>query len=342
MFSSTEVKTATVQLEYLNYVQNPPIGKEQLLGNACRSDDITFKNLGESWVENTKKNKAKFNSFKDKSIGKFFGKHKNTPIICAGSGPSLAKNGEQLKNRGDIPLISCLHNFHFFEDRDIPVDYYVTLDAGPLTVEEVYEGGKNPPEWYWERTKGKILFAYIGANPTLLEKWQGDIYFYNCPAFSHGIGDKINAIEKFNLYVVSGGNVLGACVYIGKAILGCNPIAFVGADFSFSYDKKFHAWNSKYDKDLGNITRTVDVYGQKIFSWNSYLGFKNYFEWMSMTVPGLYINCTEGGVLGSFYEGNIMSIQQMDLKTFFVMYQSYELLRDVVENPELDLIKVLY
>ena len=88
--------------------------------------------------------------------------------MLAGSGPSLVYNGEKLKNRGDMPLISCLHNFHFFEDRDIKVDFYVTLDAGPITITEVSEGGKHDADWYWERTKDCTLVAFIGTHPDLI------------------------------------------------------------------------------------------------------------------------------------------------------------------------------
>ena len=36
-----------------------------------------------------------------------------------------AHNVQDLKERGGIPLVSCLHNFNFFEDNDIDVDYYI-------------------------------------------------------------------------------------------------------------------------------------------------------------------------------------------------------------------------
>lgn len=337
----TKNKMATIHLEYANYIE-PPVPKENLYDTACRSDNMTFQKLGDLWVSNIEANHKKFGSFKDRSIGKLYGKYKYQPAVCAGSGPSLKNNGEELKNRGSIPLLSCLHNFHYFEDRDIPVDFYVSLDAGDVTVEEVYEGGSHDPDWYWERTKGKTLLAYIGSSPKLLEKWQGEILFYNAPAFANGIGERIAAIETFNMYVVSGGNVLGACVYIAKAIMGCNPIAFVGADFSFSYDRKFHSWDSKYDKDLGHVVRTIDVFSNKVYTWNSYYGFKCYFEWLSQTVPGIYINCTEGGTLGAYPDGNILTIKQMDLMMFLGMYHLHEQLEQICGDPAQSLVKVLY
>ena len=65
-------------------------------------------------LQEIKANKEQVGSFKDHGIGKLFGAHQYLPVVVAGSGPSLAGNGEQLKERGGIPLVSCLHNFHFF------------------------------------------------------------------------------------------------------------------------------------------------------------------------------------------------------------------------------------
>jgi hypothetical protein len=109
---------------------------------------------------------------------------------------ALKRNGADLKDRGEIPLISCLHNFHFFEDRDIKVDYYVTLDAGEVTIEEVSEGGSKTEEEYWAATEKHTLLAYIGTSPRLLAKWRGKILFFNCPTPAMGIDDEIEKIRE--------------------------------------------------------------------------------------------------------------------------------------------------
>lgn len=338
----SKIKKAEITLEYQNYIQSAPVAPQSLYKTAASSDEVTVNALGHIWLKNIQENHKKYGSFAEKSMGKLFGKFSQRPAIVAGSGPSLKKNGGELKDRAGLPLLSCLHNFHFFEDRDVAVDFYVTLDAGEVTVEEVYEGGSHEPDWYWERSKGKTLLAYIGTSPRLLEKWQGEVYFFNAAIPGYPVEKEIEAVEPFHLYVSSGGNVLGACVYIAKAIFGANPIAFVGADFAFSYDKKFHGWDSKYDKNLGHVLRSVDVFGNKVLTWGSYHGFKCFFEWMSESVLGIYINCTEGGTLGAFPEGNIMSLRQMDLCDFIRMYTLHEELRAACENPKIEEKKILY
>ncbi len=327
------VREELVKLEFQNVIDGPPVTPQVLYQQACSNDGITIQTWKEIWIKNVKENHAKFGSFKDKSIGLLFGKHKHMPAILVGSGPSLRHNANELKNKGDIPSVSCLHNFHFLEDSGTPADYYVTLDAGEVTIEEVYEGGSKTPDEYWDLTKNRILLAYIGTSPRLLEKWQGEIYFYNSPVPEEDFRKQLAEIEPFHCYVSTGGNVLGACLYIARGYLGCSSVAFIGADFSFSYEKKFHGWNSKYDKALGYVVKDVDVFGNRVLTWQSYKNFKGWFDQMSMTVPGTYFNCTEGGCLGSYPDGNIYQIKQMKLKSFIEMQNMHELLRGQATDP---------
>ncbi len=335
-------KTAEIILEYQNYIETPPVAPQTLYSQACSNDGVTISTWRPTWLANIKANKERFKSFKDHGIGKLYNKFKNMPAIVAGSGPSLKRNGASLKDRGDIPLVSCLHNYSFFEDNGVTPEYYVTLDAGPVVIEEVYEGGAKTPAEYWASTKNKVLLAFIGTDPKLFDHWQGEVYFYNAPVPDPDFLAQVEAIEPFNTYISNGGNVLGACMYIAKGIMGCNPIAYVGADFAFSYSKKFHAWDSKYDKSLGYVVKAVDVFGNKVLTWQSYSNFKGWFDYIAIQVPGLWVNCTEGGTFGAYPDGNIMAVKQMDLDDFVGMYTMNEVLRSQCESPELNEKRLLF
>lgn len=328
-------KRVEILLEYQNYIETAPVKPSDMYAQACTNDGVTINTWRKIWLDNIAANKKRFGSFKEHGLGKLFQKHKYMPAIVAGAGPSLKRNVQQLKGRGEIPLISCLHNYSFFEDNGHHADYYVTLDAGPVVIEEVYEGGKKTPEEYWESTKGKTLIAFIGTNPGLFDKWQGDVYLYNAPVPDPEFIAESEKIESFFTFVSNGGNVLGASMYIAKGIFGCNPIAFVGADFCFSYDKKFHSWDSKYDKSLGYVLKAVDVFGNKVLTWQSYNNFKMWFDYIATQVPGIWINCTEGGTMGSYPEGNIMAVKQMDLEEFNLMCRMHEQLAGQCNNPEI-------
>ncbi len=336
------MKTKQIICEYQNYIDQPPIQPKDLFANACESDTVTVNSWRPIWEKNIRSNHAKYGPFSDKSVGQLFGQASMQPVIVAGAGPSLKDNAEELKNRGDIKLISCLHNFHFLEDVGCPADYYVTLDAGEVTIEEVYEGGSKTPDEYWAMSKDRTLLAYMGASPGLLEKWQGKILFYNAPVPDEPFIKFTESVELFNCFVSNGGNVLGACMYIAKAFMGASIVSFIGADFCFSYDKKFHAWDSKYDKSLGNVLRVKDVFGNSVYTWRSYHNFKGWFEFVTMTVPGLYINCSEGGTLGAYPDGNIRSLIQMPLKDFCRQMTLYKEIEAQAKDSKVQEKKLLF
>jgi hypothetical protein len=334
-------KTANIQLELQPYIQHPPQALTQMYGSACSADATTVATWRVKWLSNITSNFKKYGPFASKGVGLLHQKWIGQTAIIAGSGPSLGLNIGKLKDRPKhIKLISCLHNFHAMEDNSAEVDYYVTLDAGPITVHEVSEGGTRTPEEYWEMTEGRTLIAFIGTDPQLLEKWRGEIYFYNAPVPDEGYMAELAAICPFHQYVSNGGNVLGASMYIAKAWMGVVSLVFVGADFAFSNREniKFHYWKSQYDGEIGQTIRTVDIFGNSCKTWNSYYNFKLWFDYVSQVCPGIYINSTEGGTFGAYREGNIMSVLQMSLDRVFNMHQMSDKLRYRVDEPETALV----
>lgn len=328
-------KTRQIICNYQNLIDGPPMSREQMYSQACSNDRVTIDAWRDKWLFNITANKKRFGSFAEHSLGKLWGTFQNQPCIIVGSGPSLKYNVATLLENHTVPVVSCLHNFHLMEDSGIKVDFYVSLDAGELTIGEVSEGGKNTPEGYWNLTKEKTLLCYIGTHPELLEKWQGKVYFFNAPVPDDSFRAEVEKIENFQMQVSNGGNVLGACLYVAKGILGCNPIAFMGSDFSFGYDHKFHAWDSKYDQNLGTCIYLTDVFGNRVLTWQSYANFKTWFDWVCVNVPGLWINCTEGGCLGSYSAGNINQIKYMDLTDFLKMYQMSAYVKEQCLNPDI-------
>lgn len=335
------IRDEQVSLDFSPIITHSPVPAHILYNQACQNDHATIHAWRDTWISQVKNNHEEFGPFKDHGLSDLFGIYKLKPCIIAGSGPSLKYNAHMLKDRGDIPLVSCLHNFQYFEDLDAAPQFYVSLDAGPITVEEVYEGGKHPPEYYWERTADRTLLAYIGTHPELLRKWKGKIHFFNCPIPDSVVTNSVNEIEQFHTYVSNGGNVLGACLYLAKVFMGANPVVFIGADFSFGYVKsektgnnKFHAWDSKYDKDMGYCIGATDVFGNRIKTWQSYANFAAFFNARAQQVPGIWINATEGGILGAFPEGNIHHIRQMTLAQVFEMYNMCDFFKGQAKEPE--------
>jgi hypothetical protein len=321
-------------LQYQPYIDNPPVqDKEQLYQRACSNDGVTITSWHNIWLGNVKANCAEWDVASNTAM-EDYARFAYKPGIVAGSGPSLKRNAHLLKDRGEMALVSCLHNFGFLEDLGAGADYYVNLDAGDITIPEMSEGGKHDAEHYWELTRDRTLVTSITANPVLHRKWKGRILWYNAIAASQEYVDAMQKITPMNLVYSVGGNTLGACLYHAKAILGCCPIIYVGADFSFGYDKQFHSWGSPYQ--FSGVMPATDVWGNRVYTYPSYYNFKAWFDYVACggkgNQPGMYINCTEGGILGAYAEGNIRQIQQMPLEHVMWMYNVHRRMGAMRDN----------
>jgi len=327
------LKTVKMDLEFLPYLAEAPMNPAQFQDRATANDAPTITAWRDIWIKNAQYNHDNYGPFSENHVGQLFGACAQKPCIVLGSGPSLSNSIEALKKNKSIYVVSCLHNFHYLIDNDIKVDLWVSLDAGPVTLEEISEGGKHPHEYYLEKSQDQTLAAYVSTDKGLVESWQGRILWFTCGIPDEGIKESMEKIEKFEVLVSSGGNVLGASIYIAKSFLGANPVGLGGADFSFSYDKKFHAWDSKYDGKLGKAMFAHDVFGNKVYTWLSYNNFKCWTEGISIRCPGTWINCSEGGTLGSYHNGLIPSIKQMTMWDFIRMYEIHEEMRYMAHNP---------
>lgn len=323
-----------------SYIPSPPVqrGKDELYDRACSNDSTTIGAWAQMWLDHIEQNSKKYD-FKQQDAMKAFGKFATRPAICAGSGPSLRKNAHLLADKkyiGDVPIVSCLHNFGYFTDLGVDVQYYVNLDAGDITIGEMSQGGGQKEQYYWDRTKGKTLIAVVHSNPRLLEKWQGDILFFNAVVNDPEYAKKMESLIDLRTIFNVGGNTLGAAMYFARAILGCPTIALVGADMCFSRDKKFHPFDSPYDNQFAGVIPWTNIYGDRVWTWRSYLNFKFWFDFIACGGRGnnpiaLY-NCTEGGILGAYPEGNIQQINQRTLEEFLRMVNLYNKLPEAMQD----------
>ena len=121
-------KTLEMDLEFLPYLNEAPVQPAQLQKQAVSNDETTIQAWKETWIKNAQVNHKNAGTFLDSHLGTQFGRFRNQPAIVLGSGPSLKNSIEALKQNETIPVISCLHNFHYLVDNDIKVDLWVTLD----------------------------------------------------------------------------------------------------------------------------------------------------------------------------------------------------------------------
>lgn len=323
------------------YIEQPPQSKEDMFSFATRNDTATINHFGEIWKSQLTQNAKEFNITQCTAFEEN-GKQAYKPVIIAGAGPSLSKNINVLKEmRGDICLVSCLRNFAYFEDNGIKADYYVNLDAGEVTASEWCKNGKMNPEYYIKLSKDRVLVSPVVGHPLLHRQWLGEKKWFNIPTNIHEYVELSKKVLKKDLYFNVGGNVLGACLYFAQAVLGAGSIIFIGADFSNSYQNKFYHSNAESvlepDKfGTQNMMRVPDVFGVPVWTVPSYYGFKQWFDFICMGgksgVKCRYINCTEGGILGSYKEGNIRAIEQCDLETVLRDFNYHKHLPEKINN----------
>lgn len=336
-----------VKQTFQQTIEGPPASFTQLNAKACQNDTVTVESWRGVWIEYAGKNQEKYDC-NNNSVMEVFQKELYKPVVVAGSGPSLRKNAYTLKDRGDIRIVSCLHNYGFFEDLGVMTenDYYLTLDSGEITIPEVIEGGNKTEDEYWEISKNRTLLAYVSTNPKLLEKWKGRILFFSTPNPPDIKAEVQKSIDYKKVPVFSvGGNALGACVYAAKAILGAGAIIFVGADFSFGRNQKFHAWDSPYDQKFSGVVPCTNIYGDRVWTWQSYFNFKCHMDGVAIGGAGgnpqLFINATEGGILGAYPEGNMKQIIQMTLRDALHMFTMTKNLKKMLTTAD-EMPTVLY
>lgn len=318
------LKNINIDLLYQPPLMQPPITPTELQQKAVAGDAATVNHWEKIWISQFKACKEKFGSCSEKSIGKLYGKNLHKPAIVIGSGPSLQDSLPALRKNQEMkePLltISCLHNYGYFKDEGIKIDYYLTLDAGPIVLDDIGEGRQKTLAQYMEDSTDDNLLAFVATHPKMWDIWKGNIHLFNSMIPDPRVMNEFKNIENFTHYISSGGNALGACMYVAKAIMGSTKIIYVGADFCFSYDNRFHSYSTHYD-NLGGYVLWPDVYGIPRKTWQSYLNFKFWFDKVSLIVPGDWVSAS-GGTLGAYQGGNLMSFKYMPLEDVLLPYRN--------------------
>jgi hypothetical protein len=333
------MRTVKMDFQYQPLIPEPPAKPQQLYSNATSGDTVTIETWRQTWIDNYKANKERFGELATLSMGKLYGAERHRPAIILGAGPSLKYSLDALRENQTlakpIPTVSCLHNLAYLKNEGIKVDYYVSLDAGEVVLDDAIEGQEKKD--YWSQTAGDVLVANVTSNPKLFDHWKGKVHLYNCLVPDDKYREETDKVEVFRHYLSSGGNVGGACMYFAKAVLGCNPIVFTGIDFCFDYANEFHSYPTKYDnwegKGLGHYITHPDVFGNMRKTYPSYFNFKCWIDYISMQVPGSWVYCGEG-IVGAYREGNIAQFQYMTLQQFITQYKMSELVIYQTKNGD--------
>jgi len=220
------------------------------------------------------------------------------PCFILLPGPSLAKNVHELKkikDRSKVTIIAASGAIKLFPDPD----YYVVVD---------YMGDTG---WLKGIDTSEItgVFAYFTAPHIVQKEWKRRVLFNTM--LKNELSIEVERDHPHLLRMEQGMHT-GYSAFFLSFILGCNPITFVGADYSWEDDKKMHAVDheQKWTEEVrpGESFELPGIDGKL---WRSRM---DYVKFMLHIRAGAYflanegfektgqintrvINATEGGIL---------------------------------------------
>ncbi len=216
------------------------------------------------------------------------------PVFAVAAGPSLWKNGNELKRiKGKYPIFAVDTALPSLQLMGIKPDYMVTVEVDPLINE-------------MEINSEEItMIATLPVDPKFRNNWKGPVYFLDTPTSNKREQKKRGPLRASIGWASPGGNV-SSVMY--SMLYGTFPskIIFVGHDFSYPHIMNYYPQGGPMSMIPGKmIFSTHDIYGEKIFCDASLYGYK---EWTQTAIKALAVNpwaravnATEGGILGTTY-----------------------------------------
>ena len=214
--------------------------------------------------------------------------YKDIPAIIVSAGPSLEKNVDQLKELNDqMLIISGGRTLKGLIDKGIKPNLLVAIDPNDSS----YEIAKG----YIEKLERPLLF-FECTNEKLVMNHKGEKIFSSHMAF-------INKVAGRNLKIIPSSGSVAHSMTSYVAIMGCNPIVFIGQDLAYTNEKSYSSISENRDGSwkFDDVKRTDDIWvdsvdGGKVRTSLAFNTFRIGFEEIIESHPNItFINATEGG-----------------------------------------------
>ena len=234
------------------------------------------------WVQNFSQNISFLD--KGKSIAELEGTRRDVACYVVAPGPSLCFNGQALRDIKKGVILTFNEGLGYLQSISIKPDCAILID-----------GCANTGTLFSDIDTADIpLVSTPFVHPSVLQQWKGHQYFYH---WSSKFDPLYLFEERYPQFAqLDCGWDVGAAAFAMAAYLGCNPIVFVGADFS-DRDGKSH-WNKQAPKrsymcvgrDVNNaIVPTI------MSLVNALTSFKLMTEYWTKKGRAI-INASEGGI----------------------------------------------
>ncbi len=265
-------------------------------------NQATARRFQKLWVRNVLKNSFFYPVLP--GVKALFGSGRGYPAVIIGAGPSLARNGEQLKEarRKNWILIATDTVLSYLDSVGIEADFVVSVDPQDKNALYLLAARQRP-----------FLVLDSGASfMTLVHYPLSRVFLYDTVlpvyrVFSHLWGEKGE--------LQCGGSV-STTAFDFAVQLGCEPVVFVGQDLAYSERQTHAPHNALEDRLLFSVDRyhTYEGYNAssqtfsdriEVVGWDGqstvltdrkFLTFKEWFVRRCREVGREVINATEGGM----------------------------------------------
>ena len=270
-------------------------GKDSELLNVISRNTIAYRQ--KQWVDNFTDNVA--NRVKGGyGVISLLNTLKYIPCIIVGSGPTLDANIHLLKDlQNKACIISCDSSTKALLDHGVHPHLILSTDSKGA-VKEFFRGMDL-------KNFNFILDTFCHPETAQLLIDEGaKIYWYNTlPVESCSFSEVLNQWTGYLGNLGTGGCVATTIWSFAVQHLGCDPTILVGLTEAY-YDKthQYAACVEKHNKShidaYGSEPMQVkDIYDRDCYTQPGFDSFRAWFEDAFLWVPGIFINCSEGGIL---------------------------------------------
>jgi len=235
---------------------------------------------------------------------------KGIPCIIVGSGPTLDYNIHLLKELQDKAcIIACDSATKALLDYGIHPHLILSTDSKGA-VAEFFRG--------MDLSKFNFIldtFCHPDTSQLLIDEG-AKIYWYNTlPVESCSFSEVLNQWTGYIGNLGTGGCVATTIWSLAVQHLGCDPTILVGLAEAY-YDKaqQYAQCVIKHNKSHIDVYESEpmsvkDIYGRDCYTQPGFDSFRAWFEDAFLWVPGIFINCSEGGILSR----NILNMRLKDV-----------------------------
>ncbi len=218
------------------------------------------------------------------------------PVIIVGAGPTLDRNIKQMRGlEKKACIISCDSTLKALIENGIIPHIVLTTDS-KARVKDFIEGVDISEMCFVVDT-----FTHPDTANLLTEE-AGRVYWYNTlPVNNCPFTGALNSWTGFIGNLGTGGCVATSAWWFATQMLGASPDILVGLPEAFYDPAEMYASAVTKTIETEPYTtkpvRDIDIFGEPCWTFPALQSFAFWFQDIFMQLPGIHVNCSEGGIL---------------------------------------------